>query len=507
MYMYMYVCMCGCLVIFSTLLCLLTLKHAHSTHTQQVFQENPCITAPNEHLTSVGSTATAARSQSAAFDNFEAGTSPRDAVFGSPDQRREVQRQEDRARKGWGGTIQVPAVGGAAGAAGLGNGASGGSRGSPDLRHVDLAAGGPNQEHSPPSSALSSSDTTVAHSGMGMALDTSDPSCISTCWPVSPGSGGKRPPSAQAHKEVSHQAKSQFPVTSPPYLPQMAAKNLANDLQHKSGGAAALGVTDEIQQRTHSILSTGPQQPSSGDSDGEHILSQSTTAEDTPRPFLNPAPTPDTEEDGHSGANRPAEIEAISNSCGGNGLVGGARGYSLPKLSKSAAPAAKQSDALSSEQLAWQEAFRNNVCAAPATRTASATQVVQPEPTPLPSQQAPTTVSQSAAASAPATRTPQPPPTQAPEPSPAPASAPTPEKEAPTSRTMVAKTVAKEELPKKENTESNAGGRVLHSRQDEAGKPIPGRAAAVKKQDFAALMAARQKKMREAEEADEGMYF
>ena len=49
--------------------------------------------------------------------------------------------------------------------------------------------------------------------------------------------------------------------------------------------------------------------------------------------------------------------------------------------------------------------------------------------------------------------------------------------------------------------------RKLHSRQDEKGKPTPGKAAAGKKQDFAALMAARQKKMREAEEADEGMYF
>lgn len=43
--------------------------------------------------------------------------------------------------------------------------------------------------------------------------------------------------------------------------------------------------------------------------------------------------------------------------------------------------------------------------------------------------------------------------------------------------------------------------------KDENLKPAPGRVAAPKKQDFAALMAARQKKMREAEEADEGLYF
>ena len=52
-----------------------------------------------------------------------------------------------------------------------------------------------------------------------------------------------------------------------------------------------------------------------------------------------------------------------------------------------------------------------------------------------------------------------------------------------------------------------AGERKLHSRHNGDGTPAPGRFAAPKKQDFAALMAARQKKMREAEEAGAGMYF
>lgn len=54
---------------------------------------------------------------------------------------------------------------------------------------------------------------------------------------------------------------------------------------------------------------------------------------------------------------------------------------------------------------------------------------------------------------------------------------------------------------------SDKTARKLHSRQDDLGKPTPGKVAAPKKQDFAALMAARQQKMREAEESGEGMYF
>jgi hypothetical protein len=53
-------------------------------------------------------------------------------------------------------------------------------------------------------------------------------------------------------------------------------------------------------------------------------------------------------------------------------------------------------------------------------------------------------------------------------------------------------------------------GLKLHTRQDvTTGRPLPkvSPPPAGKKLDFAALMRARQEKQRQAEEADEGMYF
>ena len=425
--------------------------------------------------------------------------------------------------------------------------------------------------------------------------------CAASCWPpASPKSaGGKKrfplpAPSGTAGLEAGGGGHADVTV-APPVAQSgaaaqrntMPARSLANDLQHALAASARpnskegdMQTEDTLQHTTphyntrqHTarhcntrpdskqgdIQTTGgtqrmlqppcvplgamsPQQPSSGDSESEHVLSQSSTAEDTPRPLLAAAsPDKDTErifaelgvggvEEGEgTAAQRSAttaeEGEVVSIA---KGAVQSWRRYTLPTCSSAVAQQQEEAD--------------ESVHTAVATReSAVATRVLyQVLPEVLPSiaagSAAGAATARAAHYNAQHTATARVPPSLATsthqlgewqEPttcctlgkSPALGKSSTllptlkpPQQAAQQlshAGTGGANTLGKERgAEAKGQTEKIAiCERKLHCRQDELGNPTPGKAVAGKKQDFAALMAVRQQKMRDAEEADEGMYF
>ena len=460
-------------------------------------------------------------------------------VFGSPNERESVRRADDRARRGWGGKIQVPGgVNSSKDAGAIGNGED--DAGGESLRQVEHNVGqssGGNSyqddrqsdstqkgDQSPQPSNLSSSSTCPSNAAMArrsLAIDTTGASAgtnyasCATCWPaaVSPKSarkakepevaGAKSTPDAKVKMSPSYQnnastALGQSPVPSTKSVPEFSI-----DLQHTSGGPQAPSrkeTKDEQKtanlesncQSLPSLSTTGVlQQPSSGDSEGEQILSQLTTAEDTPRP-LAPSCTPNNGEMNDTDC---TGNDVVSKAEHGHPVVGEfnnqvmpaasmsatAVRYALPKL---AAPARRPSSGNSRE--------RPGAAAQESQNTAQGSHITPSAPGPTP---APVPIQQSI------------------------------QKEAAPNTAPVLQSLPQQTPKPAGNLETSTASRAKDDKEKEviapppvgkvAQRPIPGKAAEGMKTemkqnmktDFAAMMAARQKKMREAEEADEGMYF
>jgi hypothetical protein len=295
------------------------------------------------------------------------------------------------------------------------------------------------------------------------------------------------------------------------------APSSRNDV-HEEQQTATMGVNI---QSLSSLLATGAlQQPSSGDSEGEQILSQSTTAEDTPRPLapsctkincdMNNSCTAsevmskvgDGYRLGEESKNLTTTRSARSADVGGDTAD---MKHTLPKL---AAPPRRPSNCDPQERpkAAVQEsqttAQDSNITQQPALMPKAAPARANAPTNPF-------------AVTNPFAEHPEvphslPQPVLAPQPAPVlklqPQQAPNP-----TGSDLgigVVKSAAQD--VREDAAKTSSVGKL-------AQRPVPGKAAEDMKEDlkngmkmkkdFAAMMAARQKKMREAEDADEGMYF
>ena len=447
-------------------------------------------------------------------------------------------------------------------------------------------------EPSPPSSSLSSSSTCPAREPAARnaaAIDTGEPAassfssaaaCAVACWPpVSPSSRNKKnspdskegkawPPGASSpgtRKSPHDEAPAAGAVASQPRAsPGRSWQNAAGAVDvvaaevatGAEGPVSMMGAGEELVRPCTSSTVTQSQGPLAGDSDFEQIWSQSTTAEDTPRPHV-PTCTPNNGEVEPAAANLTHAAALGELAC--RSESGEGRGYTLPTVSRAfqAQPSTKPAhlatntnasasssagraggDALAEpatpllpaatqvtcaearEQRARKDARDDRRSAATAAAAAVAPLLVGKAPESEPTTAAPARAAKSCAtlqvsavqaesADLPTSNASQAHRTSAPTAVAAAATtAPTqavPVRGAGESKVGAADKPAAKELPSVRLKDLQEG----RNGQSETRSLAPGKAAAglAKKNDFAAMMAARQQKMREAEEADAGMYF
>ena len=332
--------------------------------------------------------------------------------------------------------------------------------------------------------------------------------------------------------------------TTPHYNTRQDTARHCNTLpDSKEGDIQTTGGTQRMLQPPCAPLGAmSPQQPSSGDSESEHVLSQSSTAEDTPRRLLAAAsPDKDTQrtsaelgvrgmEEGEvTAAQRSAttagEGEVVSTA---KGAVQSGLRYSLLTCSSAVAQQQEEADESAHTAVAtWESAVATRaLCQVlpkvlPSTAAGSAAGAATARATHCNTQHTATarvppifttSTHQLGEWQEPTTRC-----TLGKSPTLGKSSTPLPTLKPPQQAAQQlshAGTGGANTLGKERGAEAKGQAekiaiseRKLHCTQDELGKPTPGKAAEGKKQDFAALMAARQQKMRDAEEADEGMYF
>ena len=518
-------------------------------------------------------------------------------MFGSPNERESARRAEDRARRGWGGKIQIPA-GKAAGAVANSEGAEeqslrqrhGSIRNSHEGdSHSGAALKGdhspqPSEEDSPQPSSLSSAseypsnevisrrsltiDTGTANEASerrSLPGDTRMPaganhaSC-STCWPplsptsahktTEPAAVGSRstrdskvkmsPTSDDASNALRQRAEPTTKFVPPPRIEQnipverdfSSNKNSrCFDGHHIFGGPQAPYSRNDVHEEQKSatmgvnfqpleLLATSAlQQPSSGDSEGEQVLSQLTTAEDTPRPLAlsstkincdmnNSCTDSEVVSKVGSGIRLGEDSKDLTTMSSRSEDVGGDTAGMKYTLPKPAAPPRRPSncDPRERPKAAVQESKNT-------AQDSHTTQQPALTPTAAPARANATTnpfAVMNPFAEHPEVPSSLPQAVEAPQPAPVsqlkPQQAPNP-----TGSDLgigVVKSTAQD--VREEAARTSSVGKL-------AQRPVPGKAAEGMKEDlkngmkmktdFAAMMAARQKKMREAEDADEGMYF
>jgi len=504
-------------------------------------------------------------------------------AFGSKEQRESIRRADDRARKGWGGKISVP------------TGAVPSGADDCEREREPPAAAASQAADSSPSSALSSTSTHPASADGGASNEsdraTGPAACTATCWPpVSPGSASKRrskPLCASESVELSPNNAG----ASPPGGGASPNGRLAAAAVGAQDGTPTVadvlappllqGLDQQQQQQQqqqdqqayeHSQEAAGSEVPvvklPQPDSEGSEILSELTTAQDTPRveaaAALAPSSTPCHEDETSElprapspSGNRfaPEDSAQDTDGCwagelrpaGGQAEVG-AEAAACGNRSAPPRPArpARMSAAALPKLAASASAVPGAARAPPEPPAAHVSLQSEKEPpaahVSLPSEEEPP---KSANSARPAPLSPltfglgPTNPTEAPGGNGAAAPASTTAGHLKTGTTALGaeaaavcsrpeggdqgvrsssgpaaagvsaglETVGPADAASRAPVQPDKTARKLHSRQDDLGKPTPGKIAAPKKQDFAALMAARQQKMRDAEESGEGMYF